>query len=109
MRERVSTKDSDHKNFLALGQVVLIADKTRPRVVWKLGMIVKLFEGRDGKVRSVELKTENGLIVRPISLLYPLELHCTNEFFQKESSNCEVDRPTRSSAEKAREAIRSML
>ncbi|GFT52326.1 hypothetical protein NPIL_215531 [Nephila pilipes] len=38
------------------------------------GRVLELFPGRDGIIRFVELRTENGNTLRPIKRLYPLEL-----------------------------------
>ena len=57
-----------------LGSVVQIKDKL-PRAQWRLGKLEKLFPSGDGKVRSVQLRLANGrFIIRPIKLLYPLEM-----------------------------------
>ena len=108
LRERHGTKDPKFDRLLCEGQVVLISDKNLPRVGWQLGLIVKLFRGSDGKVRTVELRTAKGLITRAISHLYPLELHCDLEDSVREDLQTDL-RPTRESAVKARANIRAML
>ena len=42
----------------------------------KIGIISNVFPGRDGIVRAVEVRTNNGTIQRPVQYLYPLELSC---------------------------------
>ena len=45
------------------------------RVNWQLGVILDLYRGGDGHVRTVSLRTSRGLVTnRPIQKLYPLEL-----------------------------------
>ena len=56
------------------GDVVLIHDSV-PRVLWKMGIVWELFPGRDGIVRSVKLKTNNGFMTRPVIKCYPLEIN----------------------------------
>ena len=60
-------------NSLKLDTVVLIKDQKRPRLVWALGRVIKLFKGVDGKVRAVQLKTEKGFLVRSINHICLLE------------------------------------
>ena len=57
----------------AVGDVVLIKENL-PRSQWKFGRIEELIEGTDGEVRAVRLKTpKRKTLVRPPSLLYPIE------------------------------------
>ena len=79
LRERYRSKASDNK--VKMGQVVLIYDNLTPRVSWKMGIITKLFPGSDGYVRSVEVRTKSGFLLRPITKLFPLEVECVEESF----------------------------
>ena len=56
------------------GAVVLIKEDNVPRLEWPLGIVEKVFPGKDGRVRSVSLRTRKGIVERPIQLLYDLEL-----------------------------------
>jgi len=56
-----------------IGDIVQIHDEG-PRVLWNLGRVVELHEGKDGHVRSVKLKTRGGTVSRPVTLLYPFEV-----------------------------------
>lgn len=57
-----------------LGDIVLIEERNAPRQMWKLGRVIQLFQGKDGKVRSCEVRTSAGTTLRrPIQLLYHLE------------------------------------
>ena len=60
-----------------VGDIVQIHDETK-RIYWKLGIVENLITGRDGHVRAVNLRTSNGITNRPITKLYPLELHVDN-------------------------------
>lgn len=57
-----------------INDIVLIKDDHLPRNFWKLGRILELFPGRDGKVRACKIKTESSIIKRPLQLLYNLEI-----------------------------------
>ena len=57
-----------------LGTVMLIHDDNRPRLQWPLGVVVKVFPGRDGVNRTVELKTAKGNITSSIDRLRNLEI-----------------------------------
>lgn len=39
-----------------------------------IGRIIELIPGRDGKIRTVKLKTQNGTVLRPVQRIYPLEI-----------------------------------
>ena len=55
------------------GDVVLLQEEVRPRHMWKMGRVVVLRAGRDGKVRTVILRTQDGgRLVRPARLVIPL-------------------------------------
>ena len=58
-----------------VGDVVLLQEEVRPRHMWKRGRVEELRPGRDGKVRTVILRTQDGeRLVRPVQLVIPLEV-----------------------------------
>ncbi|CAK1603493.1 unnamed protein product [Parnassius mnemosyne] len=57
---------------LQVGDPVLIADSQLPRNTWPRGRIEAVFPGADGQIRTVEVRTANGLIKRPTKKLVPL-------------------------------------
>ena len=61
------------KGNLQTGSIVLILDESLPRNNWPLGRVLQTFPGRDGLVRSVQVKTANNVLVRPINKLCLLE------------------------------------
>ena len=68
----------NHKkgNTLALGDIVLIREENfGSRLNWPLARVVKLHSGRDGLIRSVDLKTSKSIICRPIKKLHKLEVN----------------------------------
>ncbi|GFY23016.1 integrase catalytic domain-containing protein [Trichonephila clavipes] len=44
-----------------IGEVVLVGDYNKKRLFWALAKIIELIPGRDGKIRTVRLKTQHGL------------------------------------------------
>ncbi|XP_005097006.1 uncharacterized protein LOC101852173 [Aplysia californica] len=59
---------------MKIGSLALIREEGRPRLQWPLAVVTKLYPGRDGFVRAVELKTGKGKISRPIQRLHKLEI-----------------------------------
>ncbi|XP_055936577.1 uncharacterized protein LOC129966192 [Argiope bruennichi] len=56
------------------GDIVLIGDSNVKRINWPLGRVIKLYLGKDKKVRLVEVQTKSGSFLRPIQRLFPLEV-----------------------------------
>jgi hypothetical protein len=57
-----------------VGEIVLIGDDNKKRLFWPLAKIIELIPGRDGKVRTVKLRTRHGTVLRPIQRIFPLEI-----------------------------------
>ena len=57
---------------IQIGDIVLVAEQA-PRKDWPLAKVVNTFQGRDGRVRSAELRTKNTILMRPIQKLCLLE------------------------------------
>lgn len=70
----LSTNKKTH--HLKLGDIVFIGDDNCKRADWPLGRVMELIPGVDGEVRVVHVRTQNGILVRPIQRLYPLEFSC---------------------------------
>jgi len=67
-------------------EIVLIKEDNNFRGFWKLGRIVELNEGKDGNIRSAEVKLpNNNILKKPINSLYPLEINDTHQT-QKQST-----------------------
>ena len=56
-----------------VGDLVLVSDDGIKRCKWPLGRVIELFEGRDGLIRSVMVRTARGQIKRPVQRLHKLE------------------------------------
>ena len=59
---------------LAVGSLVMLREENMPRMRWEHGVVTKLHMGRDGKVRSAEVRTSTGPKTRPIQRLHDLEV-----------------------------------
>ena len=66
----------DGQDAIAVGSVVLVREDGTPRLNWPTGIIQKVFPGKDGLVRAVELKTSKGVYKRPVQRLHILEAAC---------------------------------
>ncbi|KAK4329183.1 hypothetical protein Pmani_000412 [Petrolisthes manimaculis] len=62
----------EKRNFQE-GDVVLLKDESTTRGTWPLGRVSRIHKGKDGLVRSVDVKTRKGVLKRPISKLCLLE------------------------------------
>jgi len=51
------------------GDVILLVDKTAPRGQWLVGRILQTFPDDKGCVRTVSVRTKNGVVKRPIAKL----------------------------------------
>ena len=63
---------------LKVGDIVLISEDNAPRGKWPMGRVDRLFPGRDGLIRTVTLKTQRGLLRRPVQRLHRLEASSTH-------------------------------
>lgn len=61
------------KRNIRIGDMVLLHDKKIPRGSWPIAMVTKVFPGRDKRIRTVEIKTKDGILVRPIVKVSLLE------------------------------------
>ena len=58
---------------LKVGDIVQVHSDTK-HVNWRLAVVERLIEGKDGLVRAAEIKTSTGFTSRPITKLYPLKV-----------------------------------
>ena len=54
--------------------MVFVVDDQRKRSMWKLGVILDLFPGRDGRSRVPEIKVGNREFLRLVQRLVPLDV-----------------------------------
>ena len=110
LRERHNMKNQTKEMSLKPGDVVLIKGDERNRGKWKIGVVEKLIEGRDGIVRAVRLRAGKSFLERTIQHLYPMELSCDhtkqNCVLNAKAPEFTQNRPRRRAAMVAGENIR---
>ena len=67
---------------IKVGELVMIAQPSLPRTVWNVGVIENLKEGRDGRIRTVYVRTNNEVVPRAIQHISRLEADSLEEFQQ---------------------------
>ena len=83
-------KNKVSKMKISIGDVVLIKNEDRNRRKWKIGIIDKLYYGRDDVIRTVQLRSRKSFIQQPIQYLYPLELNCDIKREKEKELNVEA-------------------
>jgi len=66
--------DKKENRKIEIGDIVLIGDDIHKRIDWPLARVMSMIPGRDGLIRVLILKTEKGVLKRPIQRVYPLEI-----------------------------------
>ncbi|XP_042906676.1 uncharacterized protein [Parasteatoda tepidariorum] len=74
LRSFHQVRNQDNIINIRIGDIVLLQEDVRPRHMWKKARVVNLHEGRDGKIRSCELRVNGHNITRPVALVIPLEV-----------------------------------
>ena len=97
LRERHNMKHSGKESSIKEGDVVIIKGDVPNRYKWKLGVVSKLINGRDGVLRGAKLQCGRDHLERAIEHLYPMELHCDVQCSNKDIAIKE-DRPRRNAA-----------
>ena len=85
-------KGFNQKCKLDVGSIVLIKEDNMPRLQWPMGVIVNVYPGKDGLIRSVDVKTRKGVINRSIQRLHDLEIN-SHLCVLKNTSEKAVDKP----------------
>lgn len=67
-----NTRWYSKKVNIALDDIVIVVDDTLPRNMWPIGKIQRVYEGKDGKIRVVEVKTQSGIYKRPVAKICKL-------------------------------------
>ena len=102
-----SKRQSGSSCELEMGDIVLIKEDFKvPQNVWKLGKVVELVKGRDGKTRGAKLLTvsNSGLqqnCYRPVQKLIPFEIVKSNKVNPNENHDerhCNNEIPARRAA-----------
>ena len=101
LREFHRCKNRIPDKQIAHGEVVLIYEESLPRSRWRMGVVDKLYIGKDNFVRGCKLRTLSPkrkkvvFISRPIEKLYPLEIIAKAESADKTTNNCAVPPSTK--------------
>ena len=61
------------KEYLTVGDIVLVVDEATSRNMWPIGRVVETFPGKDDLVRTARVETKTSLLTRPIDKLCLLE------------------------------------
>lgn len=69
----IRSKWNKERPNLKEGDLVIVMSNDSPRAEWPLARVVKVYEGRDRRVRSADVKTPSGTLLRPVSKLCLLE------------------------------------
>lgn len=109
LREKERSLMNSSNVKATIGQIVQLYDDG-PRQFWKLGCIVRLYEGNDGIVRSADIRTKSGVFMRPLVRLFPLELDIEdNQTHALTKTELKSPRPVREAALEARRKIKSIV
>ena len=78
LRQYLITLQQRHKwsyvsRNLKMGDLVLLTEENTHRGQWPFGRVTRVHKAKDGHVRSVEIKTKTGSLIRPITKLCFLE------------------------------------
>ena len=106
-------KNNSVEEILRIGDIVLLKEDHKPRLIWRKGKIEAFIVGKDNVIRGVKiLAYQNKLqktatLKRPLQLIIPLEV--TNNL--SENSLQEVKEPTRTRGQAAANAdvIRKLM
>ena len=63
---------AEKKDF-AVNDLVIVGEPNMPRSQWVLGRILRVYPGRDGRIRSVTVRTSTSTLDRPITKICLLE------------------------------------
>ena len=79
LQERCYSNRIENECTLVIGDVVLIKEENKSRMLWRKGLVTKLIKGKDNLIRGAELKVYQPSlskcthINRPLQLLVPFE------------------------------------
>ena len=80
LQERCYNNKFEKACTLVFGDVVLIKEESKSRMLWRKGLVTKLIKGKDNLIRGAELKVYQlslggcTHINRPLQLLIPFEM-----------------------------------
>ncbi|GFR21478.1 integrase catalytic domain-containing protein [Trichonephila clavata] len=74
LRPTERDKNIKAEDTLSEADIILVRDDHTNRINWNLGKILKLYPGKDEKVRVSQVKTKLGSCLHPVQKLYLLEV-----------------------------------
>ena len=89
----------------------MIGSEIEIKPFWRMGKVVQVIPGADGKVRSAKLmRSDRSEGIYPICKLYPLELSLTStpKVTPDEIEERSLVRPERKAAKKCKDALKRM-
>jgi hypothetical protein len=99
LRERHVNAGGKQASCPRKGSAVIIADESKNRNTWKLGIVSDLIKGKDNVIRGAKVRTANGVLERAIQHLYPLELSIEEKNWEPNpSAPTFIPRPRRDAA-----------
>ena len=90
LRERQNLSHKDRARKINIGDIVITKSESKTRSHWNIGKVSRLYTGKDEVMRAVQMQVWTKFLVRPIQLLYTLELHCdisVREVKEEEETN----------------------
>ena len=85
IRNLPACQGGTERGHLSVGSVVLVREGCYSRMLWPIGVITRVYPGRDGIIRAVEVRKAKGTYVRSIQLLHDLEI--------TDSTECDKETP----------------
>ncbi|XP_068671446.1 uncharacterized protein [Montipora foliosa] len=106
LRERHNLIHKVAKYQVKVGDAVIVRSDNKNRGKWPLAIVDAIYPGPDGHTRAVQLRTNKGVIQRPVQHLYPLELQSAPRVAQPAleqqlNANATTFRPRRAAASTA--------
>ncbi|GFR26233.1 integrase catalytic domain-containing protein [Trichonephila clavata] len=83
LSEQIQKSNEKSSREPKVGEMVLIGNDSKKCLFWPMAIIIELISGRDGKTRTVIVKTQHETVLPPVQRVYPSEIR-TNK-------NCETE------------------
>ncbi|GFV05381.1 DUF5641 domain-containing protein [Trichonephila clavipes] len=71
LSELIQKQNDNQVREPRIGEMVLIGNDNKKRLSWPIAEIIELIPGRDGEIRTVQLKTQHGTVIRPVQPYLP--------------------------------------
>ena len=74
LREYQIIRKQKHSAIIETDDIVIIYEDKQPRHLWRIGRVIRVIPGRDGRIRGAEVKVgKTGAVIRrPVNRLYPI-------------------------------------